>query len=337
MWLEFRTRSNHNWYLARTWGQFAPSPLSSSDDLPVRVPQPLPPNLRSRPFAVAANGGAGISRQSARASDLASPFRGIRAPASDEGFLALCRAYAVRMSAAEYFSHATAAALHGLPLPRSVERDSTLHVSTPGRPPRVHGVVGHRNSHGSAHVVVVNGLRASSPVDTWRALAGILSLDDLIAAGDALVRRENPPSTLVELADAVAGNPNRRGSRALARAFALVRERADSPRETRTRLLIVRDGMPEPMVNPKIVNEYGAFLGYGDLVYFAYKILIEYDGETHFSQKQVYRDIERLDALAAAGWRIVRLNKTHSDLMVISKVKAALTAAGWVPGAAVRR
>src|SRR4051794_2526371 len=85
---------------------------------------PLPPDLEAKPFAVTAAGAPGVSRSRARAGDLAAPFRGVRSPAGVSGVVSLCHAYAVRMPPTQYFSHATAALLWGIPLPHRTERES---------------------------------------------------------------------------------------------------------------------------------------------------------------------------------------------------------------------
>jgi len=236
------------------------------------------------------------------------------------------------MPVTQHFSHATAARLLGLPLPPWIERDPTLHVTAvAAREPRVRGIAGHLAATAS-NVVVVGGLRVSAPVDTWCALASVLSLDDLAVLGDALVRRQHPLATMEELRLAVASQRGRRGVRRLQRALALVRPGTDSPKETVVRLVIIRAGLPEPLVNFRIVSGAGRFLALGDMVYPDYKVLVEYDGGYHFeSDEQVFHDIDRLDAVMAEGWRVIRFNKTHlpREAYVVATVRAALLERGW--------
>lgn len=271
-----------------------------------------------------------------RAGDLERPFQGIRMPAGAERTcLELGTAYASRMSDGQFFSHATAARLHGLPLPPRLERESVLHVSAPGldHAPRAQGIVGHR-ADSSTRSTTVTGLPVGEPVWTWCQLSTILSLDELIVMGDALVRRQRPFATMEQLARAVAEFSGHRGARLLREALASVRPGVDSPKETEIRLIIVRAGLPEPAVNATIRNAYGAFIALGDLVYPEYRILIEYDGAHHFAgDDQLYRDIDRLDDVMEERWRVVRFNKTHLNrrATVVAKVRAALLDAGWRP------
>ena len=105
----------------------------------------------------------------------------------------------------------------------------------------------------------------------------------------------------------------RRGARRLASAFARVRSGTDSPQETRLRLDLVDAGLPEPVVNPVIHDAAGEQIAIGDLAYPEWRVLVEYDGEHHREDRAQYaRDVERLDDLARAGWRVIRFNATHT-------------------------
>lgn len=294
------------------------------------MPAPLPAEFSGKPFAVDAQGAAGVSRSRTRAKDLQAPFRGVRMPAGEPGTRELCEAYAIRMTEGQFFSHETAAVLHGLPVPST----HLLHVSTmggAGREPRVRGIVGHRLAVGSVTVVTVGGLTIASPVSTWVMLAPYLSLVQLVILGDALVRRKHPLATTAEMIAAVGNAAGRRGHRRLSAALALVRARTDSPRETRTRLWLVWGGLPEPVVNSVIRNQFGGFLTFGDLVYEQYRVIVEYDGGQHFQEEGAISDVDRLEALMALGWRVVRINKTHSQSVAVALVRAALIQGGWRP------
>jgi hypothetical protein len=105
-----------------------------------------------------------------------------------------------------------------------------------------------------------------------------------------------------------------------------------SQRETRLRLLVVRAGFPEPDTNIDLPLKPGRKRARGDLVYLRYKILVEYDGEQHrLDDVQYERDLERLDDLAAAGWRVSRATKTTTSADVLARLDEALRARGWRP------
>jgi hypothetical protein len=296
-----------------------------TDAMPRHAPLPSP--FDTEPFRTSDALAHGIGRGCLRGRDLARPFPGVRVAASSA--LDAARAYNVRMPAHQFFSHWTAARIHGLPLPRAC---AALHVTAaaPHRAPRLRGVVGH-SSIASEHVVR-GGVRVATAVDTWVAMSTELTLRDLVVMGDALVRRHRPMATMAELEHAVARHHGRRGAALLTAAFALVRPRTDSVRETLLRLAIVDYGLPEPVVNHEIRDDRGRFIAWGDLAYPECRVLAEYDGDQHRTdEKQYFRDIDRLDDLAEIRWRTVRFNKSHITTDRLEKLQRALRSAGWQP------
>jgi len=299
----------------------------------------LPVRLAAAPFTVAQAHAWNVGEGRLRGPDLDRPFHGVRTPQSAQVSIEQrCRAYAVRMRDCEVFSHRTAALLHGLPLPFG--QDHSIHVSAfqPHGIPRSAGVSGHRLRVDAAAIVPVRGLRVVSAVDAWCQLGGELSVRRLVELGDALVCRRHPPARLDELRDAVARHAGHRGQRALRAAFELVRPGTDSPAETDLRLDLVAFGLPEPSVNVAIFDESGHLIGIGDLVYPGFRVIVEYDGGHHREDASQYaRDVDRLEDLAHAGWRVIRFNGSHRGIRRtrrLERVREALLAAGWVPDAA---
>ena len=250
----------------------------------------------------------------------------------------LAAAYATRMPPDQYFSHWTAAVLLGLRLPEfRVSRlldVRVLDVSVPSlrRAPRLRGVRGHELLPSVQIHTLPTGLRVSDAVETWCQLAAELPLDDLIVMGDGLVCRQSPFATVAELTAAVSDWGARPGGPALRRALLEIRCRTDSARETMLRLIIVRAGLPEPVVNFAICNRFGAVIGLGDLAYPSHRVLLEYDGGQHRSdERQFHIDISRLDAFMEEKWRVIRVNKSlmQQPSTLLNKVRKALEAGGW--------
>ncbi len=294
----------------------------------------LPPSLLGRPFGLAEAIELGVGVGRLRGDDLSRPFRAVRMPHSTVATVdALAHAYATRMPPHHFFSHWTAAELLGLRLPEGrVPGGLDVAVVQPNRAPRLPGVRGHQLLRGARTVVLPNGLRVSHPVEVWCQLAAELGHDDLVVLGDGLVRRQRPFATMDDLIEAIDAWGHRPGVAALRAAVADVRCRTDSARETMLRLIIVRAGLPEPVVNHEIVNRYGAVIGIGDLAYPEYRVLIEYDGGVHLhDERQFHRDVERLDDFMEEKWRVIRVNKAlmHKRAVLIGKVRTALEDAGW--------
>jgi hypothetical protein len=205
------------------------------------------------------------------------------------------------------------------------------------------GVRGHHVGHDSAgkdtiERMLVGGVPVTSPLDTWRQLSTVLTLDELIVAGDSLVRRQRPLVDESQLVVALARHAGRRGVRALRAAWRQVRAGADSPRETALRLILVRGGLPEPQVN-MIVSPPGATrIMFGDLAYPQYRVLVEYDGEQHRKSYEQYEtDVTRLEILSNEGWKIIRVLKSHlgDPPALVRRVESALRSRGW-PGPPAR-
>lgn len=288
---------------------------------------PIPPQL-GKTFSTDAALRAGVTPSRLRGSDLARPFhgvRGIHSPIADSRRLTAedlqlegARAYSERMTEHEFFSHATAAVIWGLPLPSSLIRGRPIDVGVfaPRRNSAGAGVRGRSVKTGHAHVMEhpTSGLPVTSPASTWALLAAELSLYDLVAVADAVVRAPMhahdpaPLATLAQLEAAVAAG-RRVGIGRLREALPLVSDRADSRPESWLRLLIVHAGLPTPSVNHDVLVE-GRWIARVDLAFPELRVAIEYEGEHHLHDpSQWRRDIGRLDRLAEAGWRVIRVTK----------------------------
>jgi very-short-patch-repair endonuclease len=198
-----------------------------------------------------------------------------------------------------------------------------------GRPPRGQRVRGHS---GSASVIEIDGLRVTTAIMTWCHIAQGLKLDDVIIVADGLVCRKDPVATMAELQQAVERWRGARGYRKLAEALVHVRERTDSARETMLRLLLVRSGLPEPLINAPIRSRTGLVVAHSDLAYPDYRLALEYDGDQHrTNQSQYYIDIDRLERITREGWRVIRINRRHmSEPRALERlVRQALVDAGW--------
>ncbi|WP_400997590.1 hypothetical protein [Agromyces sp. GXQ0307] len=292
------------------------------------TPSALPAPIAGRPFHVRRAAELGVTRARLRARDLEVPFRAVRAPAGTETLEGLCRAYAERMPPGHVFSHATAAQLWGLPLPGREPLPLHVAVPAPHREPRMRDVVGHRLGAGiptARH----RGVRLVAPADAWCQLAASLSTDDLVAAGDRLVGWRRPLATPEELRAAVRRHGSRRGAVRLRDALAEVRAGSASRRESLLRLRVGRAGFPDPELNAPIELASG-WTTHGDLVFRAYRVLLEYDGEQHRTDdRQFHRDVERLNDLAADGWIVIRIGRMLPPQRALAQLERALRSRGW--------
>lgn len=294
-----------------------------------RPVDPVPSTLASRPFLLEEGLAAGLSPKQLRGRQFSRPFAGVRTTDASSGVTALATAYAPKMTPDEFFSHTTAAVLHGIWLPLDHEKEEMLHVSVrpPARAPRDRRVKGHHLVERPGLVQERNGLRLANPIETWCQLATILGLVDLVIAGESLLAKGRgwrfPLHLLVSAVEV--GDRPRQGL--LERTLPLLREGVRSPQETVLRLLIVGAGLPEPEINGVITAADGVFVAECDLVYRRERVLIEYEGEGHFERRAARKDITRYERLQDLGWRVIRV--TVDDLRdhpeeTIQRIRRAL-------------
>ena len=168
----------------------------------------------------------------------------------------------------------------------------------------------------------------ASPEQCWLVAASTLNLLDLVTAGDSLLRLRR--TTLVRLQSEVQAHSGR-GIVAARTAVRLIRERVDSPRETWLRLCLVLAGLPIPECNLIIGDDQGP-IGRVDLVYVTYKLIIEYEGDQHRTDRNQWnRDIDRHEDFTRDHWTLIRVTSERArwPRQVVRGVDKALRANGY--------
>jgi len=283
----------------------------------MRPPVALPAHLASAPFTVYEARAATLGTSRLRASDLATAGRLLYLPAGWEFELrGLARALSAATPGA-WISHLTAAVLLGLWLPSWFRGCRELHLSKPKAlpPVRREGVVGHTVLAFDDELMVWDGIRISTPARTWLDLARILPLEDLVAAGDQLVRqprlelegRSEPWATLPQLRDMLTRHPKLKGIVKARQALEHIRPGSDSAPETFMRLALTAAGLPEPELQLRMVPD-DPLSPAADLGYRRQRIAIQYDGGHHLTREQQSRDNRRDERFNAAGWRYFKFN-----------------------------
>lgn len=100
-----------------------------------------------------------------------------------------------------------------------------------------------------------------------------------------------------------------RGFNNCVKALRLMRENTDSSQETRTRIALMRYGLPCPEVNVPLCDSKTARSVLLDMAYPQLRIAIEYDGSYHASQW--LSDISRQETIEALGWEYIRVTKLN--------------------------
>jgi hypothetical protein len=279
-------------------------------------PRPLPRELRTRAFDVRAADRAGVSRERLRRRDLVRPTRSVRWHRARPPIgIDRIRAFRPVLLPRQFISHTSAAVLWELPVPIA-HRDGPVHVTSrlPAAQPRRTGVVGHRVEASRAAVRDRWGVPASTPATAWVECGSLLSLDDLVVLGDAIVTAARCRTTIDDLRAALEQRGRCRGARRLRAALALVRRGAASPQETRARLAVLRAGLPEPELQVEIRDDRGRFVARVDMAFPRQRVVVEYEGDHHRTdQHQWATDVRRHREVGRLGWVVLRWTKSDLD------------------------
>jgi hypothetical protein len=197
------------------------------------------------------------------------------------------------------------------------------------RSPSPQGIVVHSGDIADDELTRVGVIRCTTAARTCYDLGRRLPEDTGVIRIDALL---NHTAVGVAAVAAIADRyPGARGIRRLRRVLDLVDPGAESPQETRVRMLLVRAGLPRPVTQIPVCNEWGRVVRRIDMGWPERMVGVEYDGEQHWSDPVSHSsDIDRLEFLAARGWTIVRVSARHlrqEPNTVVARVQHALKSA----------
>jgi len=180
------------------------------------------------------------------------------------------------------------------------------------------GLVVHHGALPAADVCLAGDCRVTTPLRTAWDLARRLELVEAVVAVDALARRGGfAPSALLA---ARATRPRAPGCRRLDEIVSLADPRAESPMESRLRMLLIRFGLPRPVLQHEVFDRYGFVVARLDLAYPEVKLAIEYDGVDPHRGRRVL-DNRRDMAVAELGWETMRFG--HEDIWTEPRATAA--------------
>ncbi|GHE14025.1 hypothetical protein GCM10011381_38730 [Klenkia taihuensis] len=240
--------------------------------------------------------------------------------ACDVDHALLARIAATTLAPGAVVTGVSAAVLWGLTDLAGVDDPVELTVA-PGAPrPSCPGVVVRRRALPSTSSVRRGTVLVATPETAALELAGRLDPVEAVVLLDRCVAERI--STLAALRQAAAGLAGRGCRRARAAA-----DRADgqagSPQETRLRLLVLDAGLLPPLAQFTVRVE-GRFVARVDFAWPDHRIALEYEGAWHTTR--VAADRRRIEALQAAGWRVLFV--TAADLRrpapLLARIRAAL-------------
>lgn len=199
--------------------------------------------------------------------------------------------------------YSAAALLGAVCAPRGAPAEVIVDGSQRGHP----GLRVARGEVVDADRLPAKGCRVTSPERTAWDLVRRLELVEGVIALDALGRLRIPGTRPLSWDDLRARRDREagaRGSRRLEPALLLADPRAESPMETRLRLLLVRSGLPAPEVQYELVDGRGNAVARFDLAYPDARLAIQYGG----------RDVATTVTTTDAGWHVMRVG--YEDVML---------------------
>ena len=319
----------------------------------MRVPRELPPALRRRAFTRAQLIACGLHPDRLRRRDVVPLGAGTYAHTrlvngADDAMLHRLRSLALaREFPHGWLSHETGAALlDRCAAPASLPL-SAVHLSVPHGSPAItrSGVRCHRVQVHESDVMPmpgIAGVRLSAPGLLFRQLSAHCSVGELIGLGDSLVRipypwaeqRVDPYTSIAALRAAVEDAGRFRGKRTAAEALELIRVGADSAKETAFRLALLGAGLPEPQLQIAL-DPADPHSRRGDLGYRQWRLVIQYDGKTHYTEDRHRADQRRDNEWSTAGWLTLRVSvedDRQGYRFAVGQVAAALRSRGYPSG-----
>lgn len=270
-----------------------------------------------RPFTLAMAEESGIRRHrvhlAARDGMLRRVLRGVYVRADlDDSIELRAMAASLVVGSSSVITDRTAAWIHGIDVFTYGEKDVPPPVEAcvlrwRSRSRRA-GVDGRTRDLAAGDVMRIGAVRVTTPLRTALDLGCHLRRQDALAALDQFMRHHG--ITREQLTTAAVRYFRRRGVIQLRQLIPLADCRAESPRESWTRLAILDAGLPCPELQHWIeidgVPRYRL-----DLAYVRLRIAIEYDGEEFHDRtdEQKRHDAERRAWLEDHGWTVIHVKR----------------------------
>jgi hypothetical protein len=208
-------------------------------------------------------------------------------------------------------SHHSALVMHGVPVWLADLAEVQL-TRMSGRSGLKAGVRHHRGELSHPDVTGVDGLTVTSIARALVETAGRTSFEAAVVSADAVLRRHEVSaddlSRLLEVTEYWPGGPTIRSALAFADPL------AESVGESRLRVLMRNEGLPEPVLQAVFEDDDG-FIGRVDFYFPDQNTVVEFDGLVKYpdgSREALIREKVREDRLRALGLEIVRI--TWADL-----------------------
>lgn len=152
---------------------------------------------------------------------------------------------------------------------------------------------------------------------------------EAVIIGDSALFKGANLEVMNSMVESLSGKP---GARKARKVLAALNGLAESPGETRTRLFLAAEGLPEPVLQLWITDNFTRYRA--DFAWPEIKLILEFDGNYKYYEFRptaaVLRDErQRENLLIEQGWRIIRIEWHHlaNPHDLLRRVNAAMEAA----------
>jgi hypothetical protein len=220
----------------------------------------------------------------------------------------------------------SAAALLGS---RWIDAKAPAELNQPSRH-KTNGIVLHSDALADDEACLVRGIPVTSPARTGFDLGRRRGKTMAVIRVDALMQATDVKTGEIE---SIAGRHlGARGTVQLREVLNLADAGAESPQETRTRLILTDAGLRPQRTQINIFDDFGEFVHRIDMGWEDWKVGVEYDGIQHWAEPGIRaNDIDWHAEAVALGWRIVRVSSgmiRYRRPTIVTRTRAALCAAG---------
>lgn len=211
-----------------------------------------------------------------------------------------------------------ASALHGA---KWIDVHEAIELAIPNHRP-THGVITRNCTLPDDEVMTRGGMTLTTVERTAFDLARSGLARHAVARLDALAAATHFKNEDVK--ELARRHPGVRGLRRLDGVLDLVDAGAESPQETRVRLLLMDNDIPRPATQIPIPGPNGLPRYYLDMGWDDIMVAVEYDGEHHRKNTADYRrDIVRLEYVQSLGWIVVRVVAGNHPRDIVERVRRA--------------
>lgn len=223
-------------------------------------------------------------------------------------------------------SHATAALIHGLPVPNELLSRVWMTRRTSGHGDHAKDLVVRATPLTDGEVIVVNGRNVTSVARTVTDLARTLPPKWGVAIVDAALRLQVPRE---QLRSSLAKHPKLPGLRKARMAIDFGTPKAESPAESISRFHIWRAGLPMPELQVEHFDHNGVFIARTDFFWPEWGVCGEVDGKWKYDQLlkpgQRAGDVVLVEKRRDEGLRQLGYWPTHWDWAVANNQDALIT------------